>query len=75
MSSADYTVAGSSPSYYWATDLVHRLYHVPTVADEEVGHVADDYNDCLELAKTNSTWAPYNTHTLQYFMAEVFANE
>ncbi|KAF9467229.1 putative peptidase family-domain-containing protein [Collybia nuda] len=67
-----YTVAGSSASYYFATDMMHRLYHVPVIADAKISHHADSYEDCLELAVHNFTWAPYNTHTLQYFAADVF---
>lgn len=66
-----YTVANSSASYYFATDLIHRLYHIPQISDAEVEHYADSYQECLELAANNATWAPYNTHTIQYFVADV----
>jgi len=52
------------------------MFHVPGISDSEIGHVdgGDSYSDCVNLAKTNSTWAPLNTHSLQFFAAEVYAN-
>ncbi|KAJ9091600.1 hypothetical protein QFC20_007601 [Naganishia adeliensis] len=70
-----YTVAGSSPSYYFSTDLLHRLYHVPQITDGKVEHYADSYEECLELAKNNATFATLNTHSLQYFANHVYAVE
>jgi hypothetical protein len=43
----NYTVVDGSPSFYFATDLVHRMYHVPTVANEQVTHHADTYAECV----------------------------
>jgi len=52
------------------------MFHVPGISDSEIGHVdgGDSYSDCVNLAQTNSTWAPLNTHSLQFFAAEVYAN-
>lgn len=71
----DFTVAASSLNTYWATDLIHRLLHIPAVADDEVGHVADSYTESLELAQHNASWTPFNSHTVQYFALEAYANE
>ncbi|KAL0572651.1 Prenylated Rab acceptor protein 1 [Marasmius crinis-equi] len=60
-----YTVTESSPSYYFATDLIHRLYHVPTINNNIISHYADEYADCLALAIRRPQQAVYNTHTLQ----------
>lgn len=70
-----YNVAEFSASYYFATDLIHRFFHVPTISNNLVGHYADEYADCIELAEHNATWAPFNTHTLQYFAADVYGRE
>ncbi|KAF8896833.1 putative peptidase family-domain-containing protein [Mucidula mucida] len=67
-----YNVAEYSPSYYFATDLIHRLYHVPTIGNEMVTHHADTYSECLQLAVDSPTNAPFNTHTLQYFASDVY---
>lgn len=43
------------------------MYHLPGLTNDEVGHVdgGDTYADCLNLAQTNGTWTPFNTHTIQ----------
>lgn len=51
----------------------HRLYHVPQITDGKVEHYADSYDECLELAKNNATFATLNTHSLQYFANHVYA--
>ncbi|KAL0066356.1 Prenylated Rab acceptor protein 1 [Marasmius tenuissimus] len=68
-----YTVTGSSASYYFATDLIHRFFHVPKINNNIVGHYADEYADCLGLAVRRPQQAGYNTHTLQYFASEAYA--
>lgn len=57
-------------------DLLHRLWHVPSISGNgSIDHYADSYTDCVELAYHNASWAPFNTHTLQYFALEAYANE
>ncbi|KFY24198.1 hypothetical protein V493_05390, partial [Pseudogymnoascus sp. VKM F-4281 (FW-2241)] len=59
---------------YWAADLMHRLYHVPTVGEDEVGHYADGYAELLELATgANYTDAARNSASLSYFALEAYA--
>ncbi|KFY07327.1 hypothetical protein V492_07242 [Pseudogymnoascus sp. VKM F-4246] len=59
---------------YWAADLMHRLYHVPLVGEDEVGHFADGYSGLLELAKgVNHTDAARNSASLSYFALEAYA--
>lgn len=70
-----YNVVNSSPSYYFSTDLMHRLFHLPSIGLGKIGHFADDHADCVNLAKTNGTAAVYNTHSLQYFANHVYAVE
>ena len=43
------------------------MFHIPGISDSEIAHVegGDSYSDCLNLAKTNATWAQLNTHSLQ----------
>ena len=52
---------------------MHRLYHVPGFSAGIIEHYADSYADCMALAINNATYAPYNTHTLQYFAIDVYA--
>lgn len=59
---------------YWAADLMHRLYHVPSVGEDEVGHYADGYSELLELAAgANYTDAARNSASLSYFALEAYA--
>ena len=68
-----YTVAGYKTNFYWASDLLHRLFHIPKVGEGAVEHYAGDYSEVLELAKTHSDEAVRNSDTLQYFALEVYA--
>ncbi|KAI1841465.1 hypothetical protein JX266_012305 [Neoarthrinium moseri] len=68
-----YTVAEGSLNFYFASDLIHRLFHMPSVGEEVVEHYADDYEECVQLAIDNPAQAVRNTHTLQYFALDVYA--
>lgn len=68
-----YTVASGELSFYFASDLVHRIYHLPSVGETVVEHYADSYEECLELAVSDPTMAVRNTHSLQYFALDVYA--
>jgi hypothetical protein len=70
-----YTVANGALNYYFASDLLHRLYHVPKIGEGVTEHYADSYAECLELAQQEPAKAVRNTHTLQYFALEVYAFE
>ncbi|ELR07227.1 hypothetical protein VC83_01361 [Pseudogymnoascus destructans] len=59
---------------YWAADLMHRLYHVPAVGEDEIGHYADGYSGLLKLAAgANHTDAARNSASLSYFALEAYA--
>ncbi|KAM0433495.1 hypothetical protein ACHAPT_004375 [Fusarium lateritium] len=68
-----YTVAQSKLNTFWATDLMHRVLHVPTVSEEVVDHFAEDYAGVLELAKKDPSKSPIDSDTLQYFAIDVYA--
>ncbi|KAI3609564.1 gpi-anchored protein [Moniliophthora roreri] len=51
----------------------HRFYHIPTIGNGIIGHYADSYEECLQLAIDHPENATYNTHSLQYFAADVYA--
>lgn len=51
MCSRDYTVAGNKTNIFWASDLMHRLLHVPGVSEDAVLHYSDGYEQVLEWAK------------------------
>lgn len=68
-----YTVAGSESNTYWASDLIHRLYHLPAYSEGHIEHFTEDYAGALEQSKTNATYATHDSDVLQYFALEVYA--
>lgn len=73
MCSYGYSVAGSPTTAYFASDLIHRLFHTDKVGEGVVGHYADDYPGCLRLAVDNPAEAVRNSATLRYFALDVYA--
>jgi hypothetical protein len=74
-----YNVANSATNFYWASDLVHRLLHIPQVGEGTVEHYNDEeeekYPGVMALAKDNSTYAARNSDSLQYFALEAYAHD
>lgn len=70
-----YTVSGSETNTFWASDLLHRLYHVPAIGQNWVDHFADGYDEVLDLAIENATLSTHDSETLQYFALEVYAHD
>ncbi|RMZ91262.1 hypothetical protein DV736_g1483, partial [Chaetothyriales sp. CBS 134916] len=71
-----YTVATSPTNTFWASDLMHRLYHIPAMGWGYIEHFAEDYDEVLELAANEtSTDSTHDSDTLQYFALEVYAYE
>ncbi|PVH95413.1 zincin, partial [Periconia macrospinosa] len=68
-----YDVANGATNFYWASDLLHRLLHVPKVGEGIVEHYAGEYDEVLELAESNPAEAVRNSDTLQYFALEAYA--
>lgn len=68
-----YTVSGSKDSIYWAGDLLHRIFHVESFSKGLIDHFADDYSECLELAKSDPTKAAKNSLSLRLFALDAYA--
>jgi hypothetical protein len=74
MCALGYNVADSPTNTFWASDLMHRLYHMPTIGWGYIEHFADDYEQVIELAAANnSTESTHDSDTLQYFALEAYA--
>jgi len=73
MCSYGYTVAGSSTVAYFGSDLIHRLHHTDKMGEGVVGHYADDYQGCLQLAVDDPAQAVRNSASLRYFALDVYA--
>jgi hypothetical protein len=68
-----YTVAGGPLASFFASDLIHRLFHADKIGEGTVFHYADTYQECLDLARESPDEAVRNAHTLQYFALDVYA--
>lgn len=68
-----YDIANGKLNTQFGIDLIHRLFHVPTVGEGVAEHYADSYAECLKLAVDNPAEAVRNTHSLQYFALDVYA--
>ncbi|KAG7104838.1 Antigen 1 like protein [Verticillium longisporum] len=68
-----YTVAESKLNTYWATDLLHRAFHLPGISDGIIDHYAEDYAEALKLAATEPELYIIDSDTLQYFAIEAYA--
>jgi hypothetical protein len=73
MCALGYNVAESETNTFWASDLMHRLYHMPSFGEGAVGHYSEDYQDMLEIAEHNATLSTRDSDALQYFALEVYA--
>ncbi|KAL5611727.1 hypothetical protein BROUX41_000698 [Berkeleyomyces rouxiae] len=73
MCTRGYTVAGSALNLFWATDLLHRLLHVPVISEGIVDHFTEDYEGASVLAESDPAKASIDSDILQYFAVEVYA--
>lgn len=71
--SRGYTVSGSKDNTYWASDLLHRIWHTVKIGQDVVGHYADTFKECLELAHEDESLAVRNSASLRYFALDVYA--
>ena len=68
-----WTVAEGETNAYFASDLMHRLYHMPAFGDGFVEHFTEDYAQVLALRVDNATFAIRDSDVLQYFALDVYA--
>ena len=68
-----YHVAAEPTTAYFASDLMHRVYHTTKLGQGVVGHYADTYQECLQLAIDSPEEAVRNSATLRYFALDVYA--
>lgn len=75
MCAMGYTVSGSETNTFWASDLLHRLYHLPSVGQKWIDHHADGYKEVINLALEHPTLSTHDSETLQYFALEAYAHD
>jgi len=66
-------VTGSETNLFWATDLMHRVFHISTISEGVIDHYTHDYEEVVELAKTDPATAAIDSNALQYFAMDVYA--
>ena len=69
MCSRGYTVSKSSLNLFWASDLLHRLSHGPTVGDNRVEHIegGDGYDQSIAMAEFGDPHSVENGDRPQHF--------
>lgn len=73
MCSQGYQVTKDKTTVYWAGDLLHRIWHTTKIGQDVVGHYADTYDECVELAESSPEEAVRNSASLRYYALEVYA--
>lgn len=68
-----YTVASSPLNTFWATDLLHRVLHLPAISEGIVDHYAEDYADAIRQAQEEPEKSGIDSDVLQYFAIDVWA--
>lgn len=68
-----YTVASSPLNTFWATDLLHRVLHVPDISEDLVEHYAEDYADALRQAEEEPEKSGRDSDVLQMFAVDAWA--
>ncbi|KAF2197100.1 zincin [Delitschia confertaspora ATCC 74209] len=68
-----YNVADSPTNFYFASDLLHRVFHIPQISLGTVEHFTENYAKVLELAKKDSSLSVRDSDALTYFALEVFS--
>ena len=68
-----YNVRQYSRLLFWGSDLLHRLYHIPSFGQGYVDHYSEGYEAIVESASMNSPNATHDSDGLQYFALEAYA--
>jgi hypothetical protein len=68
-----YSVSKSETNTFWASDLMHRLYHMPAIGGDYIDHFTEDYAEVLEAAERSSINSTHDSDVLQYFALEAYA--
>ncbi|CCE92275.1 uncharacterized protein TDEL_0E00320 [Torulaspora delbrueckii] len=70
----DGTITDVGPTHYAGIDLLHRYLHVPSMNLDFVGEFAEDLEEILEYAESNSTYAVRNADSYLYYIADVYTS-
>ena len=70
-----YNVAESSRLIFWASDMMHRLFHLPTLGYGYIEHFADGYEEIVTASENDNEQITHDTDALQYFALEAYAHD
>lgn len=70
-----WNVRESNRLIFWASDLIHRLYHVPAFGQHYIDHYADGYDELVGNATLNSVNSTHDSDGLQYFALDAWAHD
>lgn len=73
MCALGYNVAEYDLDVFWASDLLHRLFHMPAFSQHRISHYAEGYENVIESAEGNTMHPLHNSESLQYFALEAYA--
>ena len=68
-----YNVRQYSRLIFWASDLLHRMYHLPEIGQGYIDHYAEGYEGIIEAAASGSPNTTRDSDGLQYFALEAYA--
>lgn len=68
------TLVDVQPNHYAGIDMLHRYLHIPKLNLGIVGEYADEIDELLELAKSNSSYALRNTDNILHYIADVYSS-
>lgn len=62
-----------NPKQFAGIDLIHRFFHVELINKGFLGEYAEDYEEVLDYAQNNATYAVLNTDNIIYYVSETYA--
>ena len=68
-----YNIAESSRLIFWASDMLHRLFHLPPIGYGYIEHFADGYEEIVTAAANGNADITHDTDALQYFALDAWA--
>jgi hypothetical protein len=68
-----YDVANGKTNTYWASDLLHRLYHISSIGQGYIEHYLENYQEIIDDAGQPGSNATHDSDVLQYFALEAYA--
>lgn len=69
----DYTVSQTSRLIFWASDMLHRLFHLPSIGRGYIEHYTAGWCGAIEAAAQGNPNVTHDSDVLQYYALEAYA--